>query len=352
LFADAQRNLMYAQATAETAASKAGDRMNTNRRCLIKTLLAFSVSSNFCGLATAQSYPTRPIKLVVPFPSGGTIDIVGRLVAQYMAPLLNQTVIVDNRPGAGATIALKAVAAADPDGYTLLIGSTGSLAINPALYKSVDYTQIKNLVPVATVASTPNLLAVASSVPATTVAELIALAKANPGKLSHGASLGTPPHLLGEFFRAKTGTDIVYVPYRGTAMAIPDLLAGRTQITAESIAALLPYIQQGTIRPIVVASGERLPELPNVPTLIESGLDGYPTETWTGLVAPPATPTTIVNILNAAVNRALSSPAAQASLAKLGFRAKLESPQDFAALIATDASKWADVVALTGAKVD
>jgi tripartite-type tricarboxylate transporter receptor subunit TctC len=196
------------------------------------------------------------------------------------------------------------------------------------------------------------MLAVAASVPATSVAELVALAKANPGKLSHGASLGTPPHLLGEFFRAKTGTDIVYVPYRGTSQAIPDLLAGRTQITAEGSAVLLPYIQQGTVRPIVIASAARVPELPDVPTLIEAGLDGYPTETWTGVVAPPGTPAAIVTALNTAINNVLRSPDVQESLMKLGFRAKPGSPQDFAALIAADMVKWAAVVALTGARVD
>ena len=317
-------------------------------------LIALAISA--CLVATSpaftESYPARPIKLVVPFPGGGTVDIVGRLVAQHVGAALGQSIVVDNRPGAGTSIGLKAVATADPDGYTLLLGSTGSLAINPALYKNNDFAPVGNLVPIATVTTGANMLAVAASVPATSVGELVALAKANPGKLSHGASLGTPPHLLGEFFRAKTGTDIVYVPYRGTSQAIPDVLAGRTQITAEGSAVLLPYIQQGTIRPIVIASAARVPELPDVPTLIEAGLDGYPTETWTGVVAPPGTPAAIVTTLNTAINDVLRSPEVQESLMKLGFRAKPGSPQDFAALIAADMVKWADVVALTGARVD
>jgi tripartite-type tricarboxylate transporter receptor subunit TctC len=324
----------------------------TLRRAVVLIGLAIGASTDGASMAGAQSYSTRPIKLVVPFPGGGTVDIVGRLVAQHVGAALGQNIVVDNRPGAGTSIGLKAVASADPDGYTLLLGSTGSLAINPALYKNNDFAPVRKLVPVATVTTGANMLAVAAGVPATSVAELVGLAKANPGKLSHGASLGTPPHLLGEFFRAKTGTDIVYVPYRGTSQAIPDLLAGRTQITAEGSAVLLPYIQQGTIRPIVIASATRVPELPDVPTLIEAGLDGYPTETWTGVVAPPGTPVAIVSTLNKAINDVLRSPEVQESLAKLGFGAKLGSPQDFAALIAADVVKWAEVVALTGARVD
>jgi tripartite-type tricarboxylate transporter receptor subunit TctC len=261
-------------------------------------------------------------------------------------------VVVDNRPGAGTTIALKTVAIADPDGYTLLLGSTGALAINPTLYRNLDFAPVKNLVPVTMLVTVPNMLAVASSVPAKSVSELVAYAKANPGKLRHGAALGAPPHLLGEFFRAKTGTDIVYVPYRGTAQALPDLLSGQVQITAESPAILIPYIQQGTIRPLLVTSTARLPELPDVPTLLELGLDGYPPETWMGIVAPAGISDHIVSKLNATANEAMNSAEVKASLKQLGFEASTGSPQDFMLRIASDRERWAAVIKLTGARSD
>jgi tripartite-type tricarboxylate transporter receptor subunit TctC len=299
--------------------------------------------------ASAQPYPSRPIRLIVPFPPGGTIDTVARLVAQPLSEKLGQNVFVDNRPGAGATIGLRAAASAPPDGYTIMLGSTAPLAINPALYKNLDFAAARTLAPVGMLATVPLMLAVGAAVPANTVEELIAYAKANPGKLSHGASLGTPPHLLGEFFRARTGTDIVYVPYKGTAQAITDLLGGQIQITSESLGVLLPHIQQGRIRPLLVTSAARLPELPDVRTLTELGLDGYPTDTWQGIVAPGGTPKDIINKLNFAINEVLRSSALKASLTQLGFAPRPASPEEFAARISADAEKWAAVVNLTGA---
>jgi len=204
----------------------------------------------------------------------------------------------------------------------------------------------------ATATNLTILLAVASTVPAQTVNEVIALAKASPGKLAHGSTLGSPPHLVVEFFRAKTGIDIQHVPYRGSAQAIPDLLGGQIQIIAESMPILMPFVRQGRLRPFVVASKTRQPELPDVPTLTEIGLDGFPPETWTGVLAPAGTPPEIVSKLNAAVNAASQTPEMTASLAKLGFHAEPGSASDFAALMAADTKKWAEVVALTGIKLD
>ena len=239
---------------------------------IARRILLFSIAAAACGVATfnaglAQPYPTKPIKLIVPLAPGGTIDVIARLMAQQLSLRLGQSVSVENRLGAGGMIAIKAVAAADPDGYTLLFGSSGTLAISPALYRNAGSG---NLMPVAAAVIVPaNLLAAASTVPARSVDEVIALAKANPGKLAHGSTLGSPPHLLGEFFRAKTGIDIRHVPYRGSAQAIPDLLGGRIQLIAESTPILLPYIQQGGVRPFVVAAAARQPELAGVPTLNE-----------------------------------------------------------------------------------
>jgi tripartite-type tricarboxylate transporter receptor subunit TctC len=285
----------------------------------------------------------------VPLPPGGTIDTVGRLIAQHLSDGLGQNVIVDNRPGGGTTIGLKAVASAEPDGYTIMVGSTGSLAINPALYKNLDFASVRSLAPVAMLVSLPNMLAASTTVPAKTVRELIAYAKANPGKLSHGSALGTPPHLLGEFFKIKAGIDVLYVPYKGTAAAIADLLGGQIQITAENPGLLAPYIQDGKMRPMLVTSTARLPGLPDVPTFNELGFDGYPTVSWVGIMAPGGTPQAIVNKLNAAINEILRSAAMKASLMRLGFDAQIMTPEEFAAWIAGDEAKWAEVVKLTGA---
>jgi tripartite-type tricarboxylate transporter receptor subunit TctC len=320
-------------------------------------ILAFATLASLVMLnghwpAHAQSFPQKPIKLVVPFPAGGTVDTVARLVSHPLSVHLGQNVLVENRPGAGTTIGLKSVAVAEPDGYTVLLGSTGSLAINPTLYNNLDFGPIKNLVPVAMLVGLPNILAVSSSVPVTSVAELVAFAKANPGTLRHGAALGAPTHLLGEFFRVKTGTDIVYVPYRGTAQALPDLLSGQVQITCESPAVLMPYIEQGAVRPLLVTSARRLAELPEVPTLLELGLDGYPEETWMGLVAPAMAPQHVISALNAAANAVTTSNEMQGSLRKLGFEARPGSAQDFAARIAREREQWAAVIKLTGARAD
>jgi tripartite-type tricarboxylate transporter receptor subunit TctC len=323
-----------------------------SRLALLSALAAIGVSLNAGDASFAQTYPSRPIKLIVPLPAGGTVDVSARVLADRLSAQLGQSVIVDNRPGAGTTLGLKLVATADPDGYTLLFASTGSMAVNPALYKNLDFAPIRSLTPVAALATIANILGVAPEVPAKTAAELVAYAKANPGKLSHGASLGTPPHLLGEFFRAKTGVDIVYVPYRGTAQALTDLLGGRIQITAETPAVLMPYIQTGKLRPLLVTTTARMPDLPDVPTMLEAGLDGYPAETWMGVVAPGGTPDAVVSRLNAAINNVLSSAETKASLAKIGFKERPGTARDFAALIASDVERWAAVVALTGAKGD
>jgi tripartite-type tricarboxylate transporter receptor subunit TctC len=299
-----------------------------------------------------EAYPTRPVKLIVAAAAGSTPDVLARLVAEQLSASLGQAVVVDNRPGAGQTIAIRALAAAEPDGHTLLLGTTGGLAVNPALYRHVDLSVSKSFVPVALMATIPDILVVAGTVPAKSLAELVAYAKANPGRLSFGASQGTPLQLLGEYVRAKSGIDVVYVPYKGGSQAVPDLLAGRIQIGADALPLVLPHIREGKVRALAVSSATRLPELPDVPTLTEVGIDGYPPQTWMGLVAPAGTPRAIVGKLNAAVNEVLRSAALWECLGKLGFKAEPGSPDDFAHLIATDAEKWAAVVALSGAKGD
>jgi tripartite-type tricarboxylate transporter receptor subunit TctC len=300
----------------------------------------------------SAAYPSKPIKLIVASAAGSSPDVLARLIAEQLSASLGQAVVVDNRPGAGQTIAIRALAEAEPDGHTLLLGTTGGLAINPALYRHLDLSISKSFVPVSLMVTIPNILVVAGTVPAKSVAELVAYAKANPGKLSFGASQGTPLQLLGEYVRAKGGIDMVYVPYKGGSQAIPDLLAGRIQVGADALPLLLPHIREGKVHALAVTSATRLPELPDVPTLAEVGIDGYPPQTWMGLVAPAGTPGAIVGKLNGAVNEMLRSAALRERLTKLGFKEEPGSPEDFARLIATDAKKWAAVVALSGTKGD
>jgi tripartite-type tricarboxylate transporter receptor subunit TctC len=278
--------------------------------------------------------------------------VVARIAAQGLSLRLGQNIVVDNRPGAGTTIGLKAAAIAEPDGYTLLLGSSGSLAINPVLYRKLDFGAAKHLVPVGALATIPNMLVIAPSLPAKNVAEFVAYSKANPGQVTFGTSLGTPPHILGEFFRIKSGADMTYVPYKGVSNAAPDFLAGRLQALTDAPATLLPYIREGKARPIVVTSEARLVELHDVPTLMEMGIQGYPAQTWMGVVAPPGTPNEIVSILNAALNEVLQSAETRTSLATLGFAPKAGSSSEFAAFIAEKKKKWAAVVELTGIQAD
>jgi tripartite-type tricarboxylate transporter receptor subunit TctC len=323
-----------------------------SKRIVLAVVAAIGLGSIATSTASAQTYPSRPIKIIVPFLAGGTVDIVARQIAQQLSVLLGQPVVIDNRPGGGTTIALKATATSDPDGYTLLLGSTGSLNINPILFKNIDFPGIRSLVPIGLIVATTNLFAVRAALPVKSIDELVAYAKGHPGTLSHGASLGVPPHLLGEFVRAKTGIDMRYVPYRSTTAAIPDFLSGQIQATSEGIAVMLPHIQAGAARALVVSGRNRLPELPDVPTLVEAGLSGFPYESWTGLVAPAGTSAPIVEKLNAALNEALRSPESQATFTKLGFATRPGSAQEFATRIVDDSDKWAAVIKLTGAKVE
>src|SRR5689334_17863296 len=255
-------------------------------RPFILTIAALGLALAGSAPAVAQSYPDKPIKMIVPYPPGGPIDTMGRIVAHDLTAALGQQVVIDNRPGAGSTLGSKAAAQADADGYTLLFGSSGSLAVAPALYSNADLDVRKAFAPVATVALLPHVLVVGPSVPAHSVAELIAYAKANPGKLNYGAGLGTPPHLLGTLFKVKAGIDIVYVPYKGSAASVTDLLGGQTQMTIDGLTGLYPLIRDGKVRALAVARPTRWPPLPDVPTLKESGFPDFVIDAWTGVVAP------------------------------------------------------------------
>jgi tripartite-type tricarboxylate transporter receptor subunit TctC len=323
----------------------------TSKRVLLCALACAAVFVAAAD-ARAQNYPTKPIRMIVPFPPGGPIDVMGRITGDRLSQGVGQTVVIENRPGAGAVIGSRAVATAEPDGYTLLFGSSGSLAVAPALYGNFDVDPRKAFITVATVALLPHVFVVAPAVPAKTVAEFIAHAKANPGKLNYGAGLGTPPHLLSTLFKVKAGLDIVYVPYKGSAASITDLLGGQTHMTIDGLTGLYPLVRDGKVRPLAVARPARWAELPDVPTLAESGFPDFVIDAWTGVVAPAGTPPQVIAKLNGAINEGLQGNETKASLAKFSAIAKVGTPQDFAAFLAHEMAKWAEIVRLAGAKID
>jgi tripartite-type tricarboxylate transporter receptor subunit TctC len=303
------------------------------------------------GVGHAQAYPNRLIKVIAPYTPGSPNDVMARLLAQRLQASLGQPIIIDNRPGGGTTIGTKAVAIANPDGYTLLFSSS-SLVIDPALHKKVDYDPLTDFAPIASVATNSWVLTIAAQVPARSVAEFIAYARANPGKLSFGFAQGTASQLVGERFKVMNGLDIVSVPYKGGALAVPDILAGRVQMYLPTPATGLPLIRDGKLRALAVTSAARSPALPEVPTMAEVEMGELTLDFWAGMLAPAGTPSDVVNKLNAAINEQLKSPEMTATMIKLGFEAKIGSPQDFAAFIAEELPRWAAIVKSSGVKND
>jgi tripartite-type tricarboxylate transporter receptor subunit TctC len=308
----------------------------------------------FAGSAIAQAmFPNKPIRIVVPFPPGGTTDILARAAAQKMTEAWKEQVVVDNRPGAGGNIGAELVAKAPPDGYTMLMGTVGTHAINPSLYAKMPYDHVKDFAPVILVASVPNVLVVHPSVPANTVQELIAYAKANPGKINFASSgSGTSIHLAGELFKTMAGVQMAHVPYKGSAPAIADLVGGQVQIMFDNLPSALPQIKGGRLRALAVTSAQRAPALPDVPTVAESGLPGFEASSWFGLLAPAGSPRDAIVKVNGEVDRWLASPEAKEKLTSQGANAAGGSPEDFARHIAAETAKWQQVVKASGAKVD
>jgi len=295
--------------------------------------------------ARAQAYPDKVIKLVVPFVPGSPVDVLARAVTQHLSARLGQNVIVDNRPGAGTSTASKAVAAAAPDGTTLLM-SGQTLAYLSLFYPDLGFDPLKAFAPVATLAGWSHVLVVTPSVPAKTVPELVAYAKANPGKLTFGFGLGTSPQILGEYFKVVAGLDIISVPYRGGEQVRVDLLGGRIHINFAPVSNVLPMIQQGQVRALAVTGAARDLNLPGVPTMTESGYPqvGFHPDVWQAFVAPAGTPAAVINKLNAEVNETLKAPEVRANLDRLGFNPMIMSPQEFAAFLAVQAQKWPPVI--------
>jgi tripartite-type tricarboxylate transporter receptor subunit TctC len=300
----------------------------------------------------AAQYPAKPIKLVVPFPPGGPNDLIGRIVGQKMAEDLGQPLVLENRPGAGGALGAEAVAKSSPDGYVLLLGTTGTLAIAPGVRANLPYDPATSFAPISRLTRSVFLVVVNASVPAHSLRELIDLAKARPRQLTYAGVNATPLHIAGEMFKAAAGVDLMHVPYKGAGPAIADLVAGRTDVMFEQLPALRAHIRSGKLRPLAVASANRLALLHEVPTAGESGLPGYEVDAWSGLLAPAGTPAAITERLHAAVSKALASVDVRDALTGAGTEAAVTSPDEFARLMAADRVKWSRAAKDAGAKLE
>ena len=315
---------------------------------LCSAAVALGLSSGL-DQARAQTFPSRSITLVIPFAPGGSTSIVGRVIADKMSELLGEKVVVDNRPGAGGTVGTRAVARSDPDGYTIALGYTGTLAIGPSLYKNPGYDPRKDFAPIGLIGNAPNSLVVHPSFPAKTVAELIAYAKANPGKVNFGsAGAGTVSHITGEYFAATAGIKLVHIPYKGTGPALTDLLGGHIPMAFAPIPASHPNVTAGKLRALAVTSTARSAMLPEVPTIAESALPGFDASLYYGLVAPAGTPRPVIDKLNAALRAALASNEVKKQLGLDGTDITPGTPEDYVAFIDKDEKKWAGLVKASG----
>ncbi|NUA26558.1 tripartite tricarboxylate transporter substrate binding protein [Cupriavidus basilensis] len=323
-----------------------------HRRATLR--LAAMACAAFCAqlalpARAADNYPTKPLRLVVPFTPGGTTDILARLVAQKLGEALGQTVVVDNRPGAGGNIGAEAVAKAAPDGYTLLMGTLGTQVTNQFLYARMPYDSAKDFAPVTLVANSPNVLLTNATLPVKSVAELIALARQRPGSLNYAStSTGGSPHLSGELLDSMAGVKMQHVPYKGAAPAMTDLLAGQVNLMFDNLPSALAQIQAGKVRALAVTSPQRSPILPDVPTVAESGLPGYVVNSWFGLLAPAGTPPALVARLQQTVAKVLAAPEVKQRIEQLGAVPGGDSPAAFAAVIRADTEKWARVIKSAG----
>jgi tripartite-type tricarboxylate transporter receptor subunit TctC len=317
-------------------------------------LLATGFATGVCPAQTgAPAFPVKPVRFVVGFTPGGPSDILARALGQKLGDLWNQQVVIENRPGAGGNIAAELVARSAPDGYTWLLGNNSILATNASLYRTLGYDPVKDFAPVALVAVQPNILVVNPQVPARSVRELIALARAKPGQLNYASSgSGAAAHLSGELFRAMTGVDIVHVPYKGAQPALTDVIAGQAQLMFATSASAVPYIKAGRLRALAVTTARRSEAMPELPTVSEAGVPGFEAITWHGVVVPAATPAPLVERLNHDIVGVLHMPELRDRLAALGADVVTGSPREFADYIAREIPKWTKVVRDSGARAD
>jgi tripartite-type tricarboxylate transporter receptor subunit TctC len=303
--------------------------------------------------AQAQDYPTKPIRLILPFPPAGTVDPVTRILAEVLGKGLGHNVVVENKPGANGNVGTLEAARAAPDGYTIVAASSGTLATNPALYKTMPFDPKKDLAPVALYAAVPNILVVNLALPVTTLNEFNAYVRANPGKLNFGSSgNGSSMHLAGELYRKMSATDMLHVPYAQVGQATTDLIGGQLQLMFQLVPGIVQHVRAGSVRAIAVLSPKRLAALPNVPTSAEAGMPGLESSAWFGVLAPAGTPRPMVQKLNREINAALKDAGLLKRYADLGVEALGGSPEDFAKYLDEETRKWTEVVRFSGAKID
>jgi tripartite-type tricarboxylate transporter receptor subunit TctC len=310
---------------------------------------ACALAALVAATAHAQTYPSRPLRLIVPFPPGGSTDILARALGQKLSEGLAQPVVIDNRGGAGGTIGSEAAAKSSPDGYTIMMGHLGTLAVNVSMYKKLAYDPVKSFAPVCLMAMVPSVLVVNNALPVKSAEELIAYARANPGKLAYGsAGTGSTSHLTTEYFKLATGTDILHVPYKGVGPMLTDLVSGQLSMGLNGAPAVMPHVTSGRLRALAVSSLTRLPSLPDVPTLDESGLNGFEANGWYGIVAPAGTPGEIVRRLNSEVRRAMATPELRARLDAEGAIPSGGTPEEFGSFIASEIVRWGAVLKRAG----
>ncbi|HCL85193.1 MAG TPA: ABC transporter substrate-binding protein [Comamonadaceae bacterium] len=322
------------------------------RRTTLRTLAALALAA--CApLAQAQNYPTKPVRIVVPYPAGGTTDIIARIAAAQLADRLKQPFVVENRAGASGAIGSVAVSQAAPDGYTLVMGTASSHGINSALQKNLPYDAVKDFAPVTVVASTPNIVVVHPSVPAKTLGELLALAKAKPGTINFGStSPGGSPHMSAELLKMMAGVDMTHVPYKGAAPMLTDLIGGQIQVGFDNLPSTIGFVRSGKVRALAVTTPQRWPGASDIPTVAESGVPGYEVSGWFGLLAPAGTPKAVLDTLQSAVAQAVQQPEVAKQLRDLGAEPVANKPEAFAQGIAADVDKWRKVVQATGVKLE
>ena len=326
----------------------------TTRQCLFGIAAMAAVALAAIWPAGAQAaFPDRPIMLVVPFPAGGSTDLVARVVAEKMSQDLGQQIVVDNRGGAGGNVGAAAAAKADPDGYTILMGTVATHSINSALYRKMPYDPVKDFAPISLLVVVPNVLVVNPDFPAKNVQELIALLKEKPGEYSYASSgNGTPLHLSGELFKSMAGVDMVHVPYKGAGPALVDVMGGHVPIMFDNLPSSAEHIRAGKLRGLAVTTAERSPSMPELPTIAEWGLPGYETYTWNALFAPAGTPPDVITTLNEAAVAAVQDPGVKAKLATMGASVVGSTPEELGQHVAAEMAKWAPVVKASGAQID
>ena len=325
--------------------------MKLPRRRFLSLVTAAAALPSISRIATAQAYPTRPVRLIIGYPPGGSADITARLIGQWLSERLGQPVVIESRPGAGTNIATETVVNAPPDGYTLLLVAPAN-AINATLYEKLNHNFMRDIAPVAGLIRFPNVIVANPSVPTKTVPELIAYAKANPGKLNMASSgAGSTIHVSGELFKMMTGIDMVHVPYRGGAPALTDLISGQVQVMFDNVPTSLEFIRAGKLRPLAVTTAARSHVLPDLPTVADF-VPGYEASAWYGVGVPKGTPEVIIDKLNKEINAILDDPKAKARFAELGASLIGGSPADFGKLVADETEKWGKVVKFSGAKPD